>query len=62
VLVGFEDAELAAALDWLLVDGHRRSLLAEAGERRARERFSFEAMVDRWEALLTADIAPTRSP
>jgi glycosyltransferase involved in cell wall biosynthesis len=54
VLIGFEDAELVAALETLLVDGRRRSALAEAGRERARARYSFDAMVERWETLLAA--------
>jgi glycosyltransferase involved in cell wall biosynthesis len=54
VLIGFEDTELVAALGGLLDDTPRITALGESGRQRARERFSFDGMVERWEALLSA--------
>ena len=54
-LVPPEDAPaLATALAELLADAPRRARLGEAARRRAEERFSREASIGRWEALLTA--------
>jgi len=52
VVVGFDPAELAAAVGALLADPARRLAMGRAAARRARERFDFERMLDAWEAVL----------
>ena len=52
VVVGFETAQLAAALRDLLAEPERLRAMAAAGARRARERFGFDHMLDRYEAVL----------
>jgi glycosyltransferase involved in cell wall biosynthesis len=54
LLVGFDDAELAAALERLLGDAGLRRAMGDVGVRLARERFSLETMLDRWEEVLSA--------
>ncbi|HYH80874.1 MAG TPA: glycosyltransferase [Longimicrobium sp.] len=51
-IVGFSEDEIATALRRLLSNPDRRRTMAEAARRRAAERFSMDAMLDRWEALL----------
>lgn len=52
VIVGPSGDGLASALRRLLADAGLRGRMAEAGRRRAAERFGFEGMLDRWEAVL----------
>jgi len=52
VIVGMSVDDLASALRQLLGDADLRARMAEAGRRRVAERFSFEGMLDRWEAVL----------
>jgi glycosyltransferase involved in cell wall biosynthesis len=52
VIVGQSGDGLAAALLRLLEDPALRGRMGEAGRRRAAERFSFDGMLDRWEAVL----------
>jgi len=52
VIVGSSDDDLASALRQLLGDAELRRRMGEAGRRRAAERFGFEGMLDRWEAVL----------
>jgi glycosyltransferase involved in cell wall biosynthesis len=54
VIVGQSGDGLAAALLRLLEDPALRGRMGEAGRRRAAERFSFDGMLDRWEAVLRA--------
>lgn len=60
VITGFHEAELAAAAGRLLADAPLRRRMGAAGVRRVAERFDFERMLDRWEALLagTAAVGP----
>ena len=51
-IVGFSADDLAAALRRLLADAAARRAMGQAGRRRVAERFSYERMLDRWEALL----------
>jgi glycosyltransferase involved in cell wall biosynthesis len=51
-IIGFSEDDLAAALRRLLADPESRRAMGEAGRRRVAERFSYDAMLDRWEALL----------
>jgi glycosyltransferase involved in cell wall biosynthesis len=57
VIVQAGSAELAAALRPLLEDPGLRRRMGAAGRQRARERFGFERMLDRWEALLAGGAA-----
>jgi glycosyltransferase involved in cell wall biosynthesis len=59
-IVGFEPAELGAALRRLLAGDALRGRMRDAALRRWRERFSFERMLDQWEALLTGDLRDVR--
>jgi glycosyltransferase involved in cell wall biosynthesis len=52
IIVGSSVDDLASALRQLLGDADLRARMADAGRRRAAERFSFDAMLDRWEAVL----------
>jgi glycosyltransferase involved in cell wall biosynthesis len=49
---GFEVEEIADALRSVLEDPGRRAAMADAARRAAAERFDFERMLDRWEAVL----------
>ena len=51
-IIGFSEDDLAAALRCLLADPGLRRAMGEAGRRRVAERFSYEAWLDQWEALL----------
>jgi glycosyltransferase involved in cell wall biosynthesis len=53
-----EPEAMAAALRRLLADRDERQTMGAAGRRRVAERFSVEAMVDAWEAVLAG--APAR--
>jgi len=50
-LVRGRSAELAVAIDELLADQARRATMGDAGRRAWRERFSWERVVDRYEAM-----------
>ena len=52
IIVGPSGDDLAGVLRRLLADAGLRGRMGEAGRRRAAERFSFEGMLDRWEAVL----------
>jgi glycosyltransferase involved in cell wall biosynthesis len=52
-IVGFSADELAASLRRLLADDALRHRMGAAARRRWEERFSFEEMLGKWEALLT---------
>ena len=52
IIIGSADDDLASALRQLLGDAGLRGRMGETGRRRAAERFSFDAMLDRWEAVL----------
>jgi glycosyltransferase involved in cell wall biosynthesis len=54
VIVGFSDGDIATAVRRLIEKPAEAVAMRDAGRRRARERFSFDAMLDRWEALLRA--------
>jgi len=57
-IVGFPDDEIAAAIRRLLADPARRETMGDAARRRAAERFSMDAMLARWEALLAGRAMP----
>jgi glycosyltransferase involved in cell wall biosynthesis len=52
VVIGFSVDALAATLRHLLADAELRARMAVAARARAAERFSVDAMLDRWEAVL----------
>jgi len=52
VTTGFDAAEVGDALRAVLGDAGRRAAMAAAARRVAEERFGFERMLDRWEAVL----------
>ncbi|HEV2147112.1 MAG TPA: glycosyltransferase [Longimicrobiaceae bacterium] len=54
LVVGFTPEEVAAAVRELLADPARRAGMGSAARERAEERFGFERMLDRWEAVLGA--------
>ena len=43
--------ELAAAIEILLADGAARKKMGEAGRRKVLERYTWDAVIDRWEGL-----------
>jgi len=49
--------DLGPALGTLLGDPAMRRAMGEAGRRRIEERFGFEEMLDRWEAVLGGERA-----
>jgi glycosyltransferase involved in cell wall biosynthesis len=57
-IAGFSEDEIAAALRRLLADPARRETMSDAATRRASERFSMDAMLARWEALLAGRAMP----
>jgi len=59
-IVGFDVESLAAAIRGLLDDPDRRRAMGAAAARRARERFDFDVMLDRYEAVLDPDAARGR--
>jgi len=52
VIVDFDARAIADEVSRLLGDPVRRRAMGEAGRRIARERFSFDSMLDRWETVL----------
>jgi glycosyltransferase involved in cell wall biosynthesis len=58
VVAGFAVDEIAAAVGALLRDGERRGRMGERAIARVEERFSFDTMVTRWEALLAGRGVP----
>lgn len=58
IVVGFDPAEIAAALREVLDDPERRARMSAAARERAEERFGFERMLDRWERVLSGEAAP----
>ena len=58
VLEGFSDEELAAALARVLRDPPLLAAMSAAARTRAAERFDFDRMLDRWEAILSTPAPP----
>lgn len=52
VLQGFDAAELTAALKLMTSDAAKRARMSAAARRRHSEHYTFERMIDQWEALL----------
>lgn len=57
-IVDFSEDALAGALERLIGDPDRRAAMGRAAAARARERFDFDTMIDRWEAVLAGGGAP----
>ncbi len=53
LIVGFDARELAEAIGSLLADPDRRRAMGNAGQALIKRRFSFDGMLDRWEAVLS---------
>lgn len=51
-LVGFDEGEIAAAVEKLASNPARRAAMSRSGKRMAAERFSVDRMLDRWEEVL----------
>jgi len=54
IIVGFDPAAIAAAIEQLKRDPATRSEMGRAARQRAESTFSFNGMLDRWEAFLSA--------
>ena len=52
IITGWTEVEVATAVSGLLADALGRRRMGEAALRSARERFDFDTMLDRWEAVL----------
>ncbi len=52
IIVGPDPQQIAQALGWLLEDPDAREAMGREGKKRTRERFSYESMLDAWEATL----------
>ena len=52
LITGFAPPEIASALNTILYDQKVKDEMGRAAEERQRERFSFEGMLDAWEAVL----------
>ena len=61
MVTGFAPPQIASALNSVLYDPKLLEEMGRAGERRCRERFSYERMLDQWEAVLYAS-AVSRHP
>jgi len=61
LVTGFAPPEIASALNSVLYDRKLLEEMGRAGERCYRERFSYERMLDRWEALLYGSPRASRS-
>lgn len=57
-IVDFSEDALAGALERLIGDPDRRAAMGRAAAARARERFDFDTMIGRWEAVLAGGGAP----
>jgi glycosyltransferase involved in cell wall biosynthesis len=57
-IVDFSEDAIASTLRRLLADPGRRRMMADAARRRAHDRFSMDAMLARWEALLAGRAMP----
>lgn len=62
MVVGFDAAELGAALNALREQPALRDRLADAALKVARDRYSVDAMIGAWDALLTKRPAPAIEP
>jgi glycosyltransferase involved in cell wall biosynthesis len=53
IITDFEPADIARAIERILGDAELRKMMGAEGERRIRESFSFDRMLDQWEALMS---------
>ena len=60
LVTGFAPPQIASALNSVLYDRDVLDKMGRAAEQRYRERFSYESMLDGWEAVLYGNQAPTR--
>jgi glycosyltransferase involved in cell wall biosynthesis len=56
ITTGFEPADIATAIERLLGDTVLAKTMGDEGIRRIRESFSFDRMLDEWEALMSTGI------
>ena len=55
LVTGFAPPEIASAMNSIVYDRNVRDAMGKAAEELYRERFSFEGMLDAWEALLAGE-------
>ena len=61
LVTGFAPPEIASALNSVLYDRELLEEMGRAAEERYRERFSYQKMLDGWEAVLYGSPSPSRS-
>ena len=61
LVTGFAPPEIASAVNSVLYDGQLLEDMGRAAKERSRERFSYERMLDGWEAVLYGSESPSRS-
>ena len=61
LVTGFAPPEIASALNSVLYDRELLKEMGRAAKRRYQERFSYEGMLDGWEAVLYGSQSPARS-
>ena len=61
LVTGFAPPEIASALNSVLYDRQVLGDMGQAAKERSRERFSYESMLDGWEAVLYGSPSPSRS-
>jgi glycosyltransferase involved in cell wall biosynthesis len=55
LVTGFAPPEIASAMNSIVYDRNVRNAMGRAANERYRERFSFERILDGWEAVLAGD-------
>ena len=58
LVTGFAPPQIASALNSVLYDRKLLDQMGHASEQRYRERFSYESMLDGWEAVLYGSQGP----
>ena len=61
LVTGFAPPEIASAVNSVLYDGQLLEDMGQAAKERSRERFSYERMLDGWEAVFYGSASPSRS-
>jgi glycosyltransferase involved in cell wall biosynthesis len=61
LVTGFAPPQIASALNSVLYDRELLDEMGRAAEQRYRERFSYESMLDAWEAVLYGGPSPSQS-
>jgi len=59
IIAGFTAESIADAARRLLLDPQRRATLGAVARKRAEQRFSFDAMLDKWEEFLGPPVRPS---